>query len=147
MVKKNKKETKGKKLSRIVTLILGLGFVGSTLAIALSSVFSQNNSNNVASNPDDPSIEEQIQVQVSGYEKVLEREPQNVTALEGLAQIYLQTGDPKRAIPALEKLVEYYPEQPEYAGILEIIKQQEANAPTAEETQPEATPPTDTKSD
>lgn len=146
MVKKNKKKTKNKTLSRVVTLVLGLGFAGSTLAIALSSVFSQNNSNNIATNPDDPSLEEQIQVQISGYEKVLEREPENVTALEGLAQIYLQTGDPKKAIPTLEKLVEYYPEQPEYAGILEIIKQQEANAPTAEGTKPEATSPTDTDS-
>ena len=140
--KKSKKETKGKKLSRIVTLVLGLGFAGSTLAIALSSVFSQNNSNSVSSNPDAPSIEEQIQVQVSGYEKVLEREPENVTALEGLAQIYLQS-DPKKAIPTLEKLVEYYPEQPEYAGILEIIKQQEGNRPATTDTQPEATPPTE----
>ena len=142
MVKKNKKETKGKKISRIVTLVLGLGFGGSTLAIALSSVFSQNNSNNIATNPDAPSIEEQIQVQVRGYEKVLEREPQNVTALEGLAQIYIQS-DPKKAIPTLEKLVEYYPEQPQYAGILEMIKQQEANGATTEKTQPEATPPTE----
>ena len=146
MVKKNKKETKGKKISRVVTLVLGLGFAGSTLAIALSSVFSQNNSNNIASNPDAASIEEQIQVQVSGYEKVLEREPKNVTALEGLAQIYLQS-DPKKAIPTLEKLVEYYPEQPQYAGILEIIKQQEANQPNTNQTKPEATPPTDTESD
>ena len=140
MVKKNKRETKGKKLSRIVTLVLGLGFAGSTLAIALSSVFSQNNSNNVASNPNDPSLEEQIQVQISGYEKVLEREPQNVTALEGLAQIYLQTGDPKKAIPTLEKLVEYYPEQPEYAGILELIEQQEANQPQTDDTPSEPEP-------
>ena len=146
MVKKNKKETKGKKISRVVTLVLGLGFAGSTLAIALSSVFSQDNSNNIASNPDVASIEEQIQVQVSGYEKVLEREPKNVTALEGLAQIYLQS-DPKKAIPTLEKLVEYYPEQPQYAGILEIIKQQEANQPNTNQTKPEATPPIDTESD
>ena len=145
MVKKNKKETKGKKLSRVVTLVLGLGFAGSSLAIALSSVFSQNNSNDIAANSD-ASLEEQIQVQVRGYEKVLEREPENVTALEGLAQIYLQTGDPKKAIPTLEKLVEYYPEQPEYAGILAIIKQQEANGPPTEETQLETTPPTDTNS-
>ena len=139
MVKKNKRETKGKKLSRIVTLVLGFGFAGSTLAIALSSIFSQNNPTSVSSNPDTASLEEQIQVQISGYEKVLEREPQNVTALEGLAQIYLQS-DPKKAIPTLEKLVEYYPEQPEYAGILELIEQQEANQPPVQETQPEATP-------
>ena len=123
------KRKKSKTLSRIVTLVLGLGFAGSTLAIALSSVFSSNNSNPVASNADAPSIEEQIQLQINGYEKVLEREPQNQTALEGLAQIYLQTGDPQQAIPTLEKLVEYYPEQQEYAGILEIVKQQEAGRP------------------
>ena len=129
------KNKQNKTLSRIVTLVLGLGFAGSTLAIALSSVFSQNNSPAVSSNPNAPDVEEQIQQQISGYQKVLEREPQNVTALEGLAQIYLQT-DPKQAIPTLEKLVEYYPEQQEYAGILEIVKQQEAS-------QPEQKPPSE----
>ena len=131
-----KKKRQNKTLSRVVTLVLGLGFAGSTLAIALSSVFSQNSSSPVSQNQniDEAAIEEQIQQQISGYEKVLEREPQNVTALEGLAQIYLQTGDPKQAIPTLEKLVEYYPEQQQYAGILEIIEQQEAGrSNTAEE--------------
>ena len=138
MVKK-KKETKSKKLSRIVTLILGLGFGATTLAIALSSVFSQQNSQNyAATNPDSPSVEEQIQQQISGYEKVLEREPKNSTALEGLAQIYLQT-DPPKAIPTLEKLVEYYPEQQQYATVLEAVKQQ-ANPPAATETEPNPTP-------
>jgi len=137
--KKKKQEKKTKKLSRIVTLVLGLGFAGSTLAIALSSAFSQNNSYNAAANnPDAPSVEEQIQLQVTGYEKVLEREPTNATALEGLALIYLQTGDSEKAIPTLEKLVEYYPERQQYAGILEGIKQQEANPPAATEAQPEA---------
>ena len=124
----SRKKQKRKTLSRVVTLVLGLGFAGSTLAIALSSVFSQNNSPTVSSNPNAPDAEEQIQQQIDGYQKVLEREPQNVTALEGLAQIYLQT-DPKQAIPTLEKLVEYYPEQQQYAGILEIVKQQEAVQP------------------
>ena len=142
--KKKKKETKSKKLSRLITLFLGLGFAGTTLAIALSSVFSQDSSQNVAGNyPDSPSAEEQIKIQVDGYEKVLEREPKNTTALEGLAMIYLQTGESKKAIPALEKLVEYYPEQPQYAAVLEGLKQQEANPPAASEAQPETTPDTE----
>ncbi|MEL6581945.1 MAG: tetratricopeptide repeat protein [Cyanobacteria bacterium J06621_12] len=133
MAKKNKKETKSRKISRAVTLVLGLGFAGSTLAIALSSAFSQQNAHNATANyPDAPSIEEQVQQQISGYEKVLEREPKNSTALEGLAQIYLQT-DPPKAISTLEKLVEYYPEQQQYAGVLELIKQQQANPPAASE--------------
>lgn len=127
---KKKQETTSRKLSRVVTLVLGLGFAGSTLAIALGSVFSQPNNNNVAAtDPNAPSMDEQIKLQVTGYEKVLEREPKNVTALEGLAQIYIQT-DPQKAIPTLEKLAQYYPEQKQYAGILKLIKQQEAK-PTA----------------
>ncbi|MEL6929870.1 MAG: tetratricopeptide repeat protein [Cyanobacteria bacterium J06600_6] len=139
--KKKKQETKGKKISRLVTLLLGLGFAGTTVAIALSSAFSQNPGQHSATNyPDAPSAEEQIQIQVNGYEKVLEREPKNTTALEGLAMIYLQTGNSEKAIPALEKLVEYYPEQPQYAAVLEGIKQQEAAPPAATEAQPEASP-------
>ena len=131
------KKGKNKTLVRIVTLILGLGFAGSSLALVLSSVFSQNNYSASSENAENAaSVEEQIQLQARGYEKVLEREPKNATALEGLAQIYLQT-DPKKAIPTLEKLVEYYPEQPEYAGILQIIKKQEAMNP-AETEKPEA---------
>ncbi|MGB5635461.1 MAG: tetratricopeptide repeat protein [Waterburya sp.] len=138
--KKKKKEKKSKTLSRAVTLVLGLGFAGSTVVIALSSVFSQDNSTTADSgnSDDDPSVEDQIQLQANGYEKVLAREPKNITALEGLAQIYLQTGQPQKAIPTLEKLVEYYPDQQQYAGILQIIKQQEANQPAKPE-QPEAT--------
>ncbi|MEM8720285.1 MAG: tetratricopeptide repeat protein [Cyanobacteria bacterium P01_G01_bin.39] len=129
MSNKKKKNKKNKTLSRIVTLILGIGFAGSTLAIALSSVFSQNdydapNSENSAATP---SVEEQIQLQIGGYEKVLAREPQNFTALNGLAEIYLQTGQPEKAVPTLEKLVEYYPEQQEYASLLELIKQQQGS--------------------
>ncbi|PSB06538.1 tetratricopeptide repeat-containing protein [Pleurocapsa sp. CCALA 161] len=124
---KNKQETTSRKLSRVVTLVLGLGFAGSTLVIALGSVFSQPNNNVAATDPDAPSMEEQIKLQVTGYEKVLEREPKNVTALEGLAQIYIQT-DPQKAIPSLEKLAQYYPEQKQYAGILKLIKQQEAKS-------------------
>jgi cytochrome c-type biogenesis protein CcmH/NrfG len=138
--KKNKQETKGRKLSRVVTLVLGLGFAASTLVIALSSVFSQSNSSNVAATDSDaPSTQEQIQLQVTGYEKVLEREPKNVTALEGLAQIYIQT-NPKKAIPTLEKLVQYYPQQPQYAGVLKLIKQQEAKPTPAPKALPGKTP-------
>lgn len=127
-----KKGKKNKTLLRVATLVMGLGFAGSTLAIALSSVFSRNNysATNTENSNDGPSEEEQIQMQVNGYQKVLEREPKNITALQGLAQIYLQTGNPEKAIPTLEKLVEYYPEQEEYAGILEIIKQQQVSQPT-----------------
>ncbi|MFM2310839.1 MAG: hypothetical protein RLZZ04_115 [Cyanobacteriota bacterium] len=136
--KKGVQETTSRKLSRVVTLILGLGFGASTLVIALSSVFSESKSNNVAANdPNTPPVEEQIKTQVSGYEKVLEREPKNVTALEGLALIHLKT-DPKKAIPTLEKLVKYYPERQEYAVVLKQVKQQALNPAAAPKAAPES---------
>jgi acetolactate synthase small subunit len=136
--KKVVQETNSRKLSRVVTLILGLGFAASTLVIALSSVFSESKSSNVAANdPNAPPVEEQIKIQVSGYEKVLEREPKNVTALEGLALIHLKT-DPKKAIPTLEKLVKYYPQQQQYAVVLEQVKQQAVKPTAAPKAAPES---------
>ena len=141
MSKKKGSKKKNKVLLRVVTLIMGLGFVGSTLAIALSSVFSQNNyTASDSQTADAPSIEEQIQMQISGYEKVLAREPKNLTALQGLAQIYLQNGNTPKAISVLEKMVEYYPEQQEFAGILQIIKQQQAIQEAPAEEAPAALP-------
>lgn len=121
----NKK--KSKTLQRLLTLILGVGFAGSTLFVILGSFLGQNS--NSTSNPDNkanntPSIEEQAQIQARGYEKVLEREPKNITALTGLVEIYLQTGNIDKAIPVLEKLVEFYPEQQEFNDLLQAIKQQ-----------------------
>jgi len=146
MSKKKGSKKKTKPLVRIVTLGMGLAFAGSTIAIALSSIFSQRNSTAHQSQAygDAPSLEEQIQMQVSGYEKVLEREPNNITALEGLAQLYLQTQNTAKAIPVLEKMVEYYPERQEYAGILEIIKQQQTSQKSPPE-KPEALVQPDSK--
>ena len=126
---KKKNKTKTKTLVRIATLLMGLGFAGSTLAIALSSVFSQDNytASESQQSGNGPSLEEQIQMQVEGYEKVLAREPKNITALEGLAQIHLQTNNTEKAIPILEKMVEYYPERQEFASILQLIKQQQTS--------------------
>lgn len=129
--KKGVQETTSRKLTRVVTLILGLGFGASSLAIGLGSFLGESESSNVATNdPNAPPVEEQIKTQVSGYKKVLEREPKNLTALEGLALIHLKT-DPKKAIPTLEKLVEYYPERQEYAVVLKQVKQQALKPVTA----------------
>lgn len=131
----SKKQQRKKTLLRVATIVMGLGFAGSTLAIALSSVFSQNNysASQSQSSAEAPSVEEQIQMQVKGYEKVLEREPQNLTALQGLAQIYLQTSNTEKAIPVLEQLAESYPEQQEFASILQILKQQQSIPETTSE--------------
>ena len=131
MSKKKKNKTKTKTLVRFATLVMVFGFAGSTIAIALSSVFSQGDhaASGTHEYGDAPSVDEQIQMRVDGYEKVLAREPKNITALEGLAQLYLQTRNTEEAIPVLEKMVKYYPERQEFASILQIVKQQESSQP------------------
>ena len=123
-----------KKIQRILVTIFGLAFIGSTGAAVIAGLLSNGNTTNAEYSPDTPSVEEQLQIRASGYEKVLEREPDNITALTGLAEIYLQTGNTAKAIPPLEKLVESYPERKEFAALLEGIKQEQVqeNQPVSE---------------
>ncbi len=121
-----------KTLQRILVTVFGLAFVGSTGAAVIAGFFSNDNTTNANNPVDAPSMEEQIQIRASGYEKVLEREPENITALTGLAEIYLQTGNIEKAIPPLEQLVKSYPEQKEFAALLTEIKKEQAQNGTTE---------------
>jgi predicted Zn-dependent protease len=64
-----------------------------------------------------------LQAMEKGYLKVLSREPNNITALEGLVNVKLEQGDQKGAIGYLEKLVQLYPDNPSYKAVLGQLKQ------------------------
>lgn len=71
---------------------------------------------------------ELLQAQARGYELVLQREPDNATALRGLLQVRLElitqgVGDVKDAIAPLEKLAKLNPETTEYAVLLAQAKE------------------------
>lgn len=65
-----------------------------------------------------------LEAEASGYQKVLEREPDNDTALNGLLKIRLQQKDLDGAIAPLSKLAQIHPQQTEYQILLAQAKQQ-----------------------
>lgn len=82
---------------------------------------------------------EDLEAQVKGYQAVLQREPDNKTALDGLLESQLQLiqlGDGKvtDVIPTLEKLVKLNPTETQYAVLLAQAKQQSKDPEGAADT-------------
>ena len=130
-----------KQIQRLLIVFFGLAFIGSTGFAIIGSLFGQDTANeNYASTVETSSVTEQLQAQARGYAKVLEREPENTTALTGLVQTSLQTGDLETAIPPLKKLIEIYPEDTQLPNLLAEIEAELARQ--TESTPTEATPET-----
>ena len=127
-----------KQLQRILVVVFGLAFVGSTGVAIVSGLLRRDGNNQSAAIPETASVQEQLQSQARGYAKVLEREPENPTALEGLLQTSLLSGNLEAAIPAVETLIRLYPERTEYQELLTEI-----NIRLAQESQPAAIPETE----
>lgn len=70
-----------------------------------------------------PSQQADLEAQARGYELVLQREPENQTALRGLLEVRLELVDIKGTIPPLEKLTQLNPEETNYAVLLAQAKQ------------------------
>ena len=124
-----------KQIQRLVIILFGLAFIGSTGFALIGSLFNRNNT--VADTPANntaPSVNEQLQAQARGYARVLEREPENVTALSGLVQTSIQTGDLEAAIPPLQKLIELYPEDTQLTTLLTEIEARIAQSQSAPAT-------------
>ena len=122
---------KNKTLQRLLTILFGLSFLGSTVFFMLGSFFN-NTSNSSSVNSTAPSPESQLLLQARGYEKVLEREPENITALSGLVRTRLDMQDLEGAISPLKKLIELNPQQEELTSLLETIEQELDRQPPSE---------------
>jgi len=59
-----------------------------------------------------------LAAQERGYQTVLQREPQNQTALEGLANVRLQMNNQVGAIEPWEKWVKLNPDRADYKALL-----------------------------
>lgn len=106
-------------------LIALIGFSGLPLFI---SIFSENQFASLpySATNSQLSLEQQarLDAEARGYQKVLEREPDNNTALKGLLDIRLEQQDLEGVIQPLEKLAKLNPEQTEYKILLAQAKQQ-----------------------
>lgn len=70
-----------------------------------------------------PAQQENLDVKARGYELVLEREPDNRTALQGLIEVRLEQGKLEEALPPLERLARVHPQQPDYTILLAQAKE------------------------
>jgi tetratricopeptide (TPR) repeat protein len=119
-----------KKRSSWIYLVLGMMLFSLITASALPILGSVLEGQQFAKNPNQEviTLSQQelalIEAEASGYQKVLEREPDNETALNGLLNIRLQQKDLKSAIAPLEKLAKLHPEQTEYSILLAQAKSQ-----------------------
>lgn len=115
-------------------LVAVFAFVGFSFFPIVNSAFNQEKSSvQKAAIPSQQKQEaarlEELQAQARGYQLVLQREPDNQTALKGLLftqleLVRLSAADPKTTIEPLEKLAKLNPDNSEYTVLLAQAKQQ-----------------------
>ncbi|ACA99530.1 MULTISPECIES: M48 family metallopeptidase [Cyanophyceae] len=96
-----------------VILIIGAGsFAGTAMVPVIGGIIDsvRQPTTEVARNPQ-ADQEAQLKQQEAGFLAVLEREPDNTNALQGLVQARLALGDLAGARPHLQRLVELYPDE------------------------------------
>lgn len=123
-------------IQKVFIIGSGIAFLG-MMVLPMFEMFQQPTSQTQAASSNTNPTEELKKI-ADGYQKVLEREPNNPTALQGLAEIRLKMGDLPGAIPPLEKLVQLYPQETKLKGLLDAIKQQVKTGKAPKEaTQPQ----------
>jgi len=109
----------------VVIGIIVVAFVGVSVIPFLNNQPSPQQANNPSSAPTQTQPEqENLADQARGYEAVLEKEPENENALQGLIEVRIQQGDIEGALSPLEKLADLNPDQQAYRILLAQAKQQ-----------------------
>lgn len=102
-----------------VLIVVTLSFLGISIAPLIGSIIASTSpqpANNVAANS--TSEKDRVKIQIEGFEAVLKREPKNQTALTGLVELRLQSGDLKGALEPMQTLAEINPDKPVYRLVL-----------------------------
>jgi len=111
-------------LQRVLVLLSGFAFLGTTVFFGASTLMNSNRQAptktgaTAGASPGSEAEREQLEAQEGGYAAVVEREPDNLTALEGLARTRIELGKLEEALEPLQKLAAV---EPENQGIWQAI--------------------------
>ncbi len=108
----------------VLTLALAAFLSLSFLPFLSGTINRRATGNNDLPAADPAAAQAELESQARGYELVLEREPDNQTALRGLIDTQIQLGNVEAVVAPLEKLVELNPTVTEYQVLLAQTKQQ-----------------------
>ncbi len=132
------------KLTKVFVLASGMAFLSSSVLGIAGLVGSSLNQPVAKENPAQ-SQSAQFKAEEKGFLAVLKREPNNQTALRGLVEIRMRTGDAPGTKAALEQLVKLNPTNKQYREFLAALNKQVANTKkvdTLKPTEPkQPTPP------
>ena len=106
------------RMKQIVALVSMVSFGGSAI-FGIVSLFGSGLSRQHQQKPATAAVSQEslLAAQERGYQTVLQREPQNQTALEGLANVRLQMNNKVGAIEPLEKLLKLNPDRSDYKAL------------------------------
>lgn len=112
-------------LVNIILVVAAIALVGGSMLPLLTSTIEQSQpptASPLASGQTPIAQKLQLTDQVRGFELVLQREPENQTALQGLVDAKIKLGNVKGAIPSIEKLAALNPTQTQYTLLLAQAK-------------------------
>ncbi len=130
-----------KSLKRILIILFGSAFVGSTVFMLIGSLLPRqqhsapiaDSSTNAEEVPEvnyQDNARSRLQAELIGYEKLLTKEPENTTVLTNLVRLRLTIGDLEGAVTDLNKLIKLQPERTELVAALQDIEAELAKQKT-----------------
>ncbi len=111
------------KLTKVFVLASGMAFLTSSV-LGLSGLMGSSISKPAAKENAAQSQNAQLKAEEKGFLAVLKREPKNQTALRGLVEIRMRTGDAPGTKSALEQLVKLNPANQQYKEFLTALNKQ-----------------------